>query len=358
MLKTDECSNFPAGTPIGTRSKTLRASVKCGWKGSCRAGPSPVGPPGPTDVDQARVRLHLVPSHKTPYFETPQVYLSLSFLDSRTSLPTIRVNNCDLYYETRGNDRNPPIVLLHAFPLDHNVWNPQAKDLAKNYWIITPALRGHGQSEATSGTYSMDLLARDVKALLEKLRIKNLVLGGLSIGGYVAFAYRRLFPDDIQALILVDTKADADTPQAKTGRKELADLVLTKGVASFADRMLPRLFSKQNLETNATIVKEARKTIETMNPSGIVGGLQSMAERPDSTPLLDQIRVPTLIIVGENDQTTTVDDAKKMTRIAASKLVIVPNAGHISTLEQPERVSSAIRAFLQESQLQQRASTA
>jgi 3-oxoadipate enol-lactonase len=274
-------------------------------------------------------------------------------------MPTTHVNNLDMYYESKGKDQNPPIVLLHAFPLDHNVWTPQAKEFSKDYWVITPDFRGHGFSRAPSGTYTMDLLARDVKALLEKLRVRKFVMGGISLGGYVAFAYQRLFPDDIKALILVDTKADADTPQAKTGRKELADLVLTKGVSSFADRMLPRLFSKQNLDGNAAIVKEARKTIETMNPSGIVGTLQGMAERPDSTPLLDQIHVPTLIIVGENDPTTTVDDSKKVAgRITGSKLVIVPNAGHISTLEQPEKVTSAMRVFLQEIQLQRKTSTA
>ena len=272
-------------------------------------------------------------------------------------MPTIRINNCILYYETGGSDQNPPVVLLHAFPLDHNVWRPQAEELSKEYWVITPDFRGHGQSEATDESYSMDLLASDVKDLVENLGVKNIVLGGISMGGYVAFAYRRLFPEDIQALILVDTKAEADTPQARLGRMEMAGLVVRKGVASFADRMLPRLFSKPNVETNPSIVKDARRTIEAMSPIGIIGGLKGLADRSDSTPLLDEIRVPTLIIVGENDELTTVDDAKRMaSRIVGSKLVIVPNAGHISTLEQPEKVTNTIRAFLRGIQLQQRAS--
>ena len=237
-----------------------------------------------------------------------------------------------MYYETRGSDQNPPIVLLHAFPLDHNVWKPQAEELSKKYWVITPDFRGHGKSEATNEPYSMDLLASDVKALVENLGVKNIVLGGISMGGYVAFAYRRLFPEDIRALILVDTKAEADTPQARLGRMEMADLVLKKGVASFADLMLPRLFSGQRLEANATIVKDTRRTIETMRPIGIVG---------------------------EKDELTTVDDAKRMaSRIVGSKLVIVPNAGHISTLEQPEKVTSAIQTFLREIPLPQRAGPA
>jgi pimeloyl-ACP methyl ester carboxylesterase len=261
-----------------------------------------------------------------------------------------------LYYETRGSDQNPPVVLLHAFPLDHNVWRPQAEELSKEYWVITPDFRGHGQSEATDESYSMDLLASDIKDLVENLGVKNIVLGGISMGGYVAFAYRRLFPEDIRALILVDTKAEADTPQARLGRMEMAGLVVSKGVASFADRMLPRLFSKPNVETNASIVKDARRTIEAMSPTGIIGGLKGLADRSDSTPLLDEIRVPTLIIVGEKDELTTVDDAKRMaSRIVGSKLVTVPNAGHISTLEQPEKVTSAIRTFLHGIQLQQRA---
>ncbi len=274
-------------------------------------------------------------------------------------MPTIRINNCNLYYETRGSDQNPAVVLLHAFPLDHDVWRPQAEDLSKEYWVITPDFRGHGQSEATDESYSMDLLASDVKDLVENLGVKNIVLGGISMGGYVAFAYRRLFPEDIQALILVDTKAEADTPQARLGRMEMAGLVVRKGVASFADRMLPRLFSKQSVETNASIVKDARRTIEAMSPIGIIGGLKGLADRSDSTPLLDEIRVPTLIIVGEKDELTTVDDAKRMaSKIVGSKLVIVPNAAHISTLEQPEKVTSAIQTFLREIPLPQRAGPA
>src|SRR5437879_13456784 len=192
----------------------------------------------------------------------------------------------------------------------------------------------------------MDLLSTDIKDLVENLGVKNIVLGGISMGGYVAFAYRRLFPEDIQALILVDTKAEADTPQARLGRMEMAGLVVRKGVASFADRMLPRLFSKRNVETNTSIVKDARRTIEAMSPIGIVGGLKGLADRSDSTPLLGAIRVPTLIVVGENDELTTVDDAQRMaSRIVGSKLLIVPKAAHISTLEQPAKATSTIRAF-------------
>lgn len=231
--------------------------------------------------------------------------------------------------------------------------------MSKEYWVITPDMRGQGKSEATNEPYSMDLLASDIKALVENLGAKNIVLGGISMGGYVAFAYRRLFPEDIRALILVDTKAEADTRQARTGRMEMADLVITKGVASFAERMLPRLFSKEKLETNAAIVQYGRKTIEAMSPIGIVGALQGMAERSDSTMLLDEIRIPTLIIVGEKDEVTTVEDAKRMaSRIVGSKLVIVPDAGHISTLERSEKVTSAIRTFLSESLLSRKASRA
>src|SRR5437879_8624496 len=143
-----------------------------------------------------------------------------------------------MYYETICSDQNPPVGLLHSFPLDHNVWRPQADELSKEYWVITPDFRGHGQSEATDDPYSMDLLASDVKDLVENLGVKNIVLGGISMGGYVAFAYRRLFPEDIQALILVDTKAEADTPQARLRRMQMAGLVVRKVVGSFVDRML------------------------------------------------------------------------------------------------------------------------
>src|SRR2546425_9176247 len=172
------------------------------------------------------------------------------------ALPKIQINNCNLNYKTKGNNKTPPVVLLHAFPLDHNVWRPQAEELSKEYWVITPDFRGHGQSEATDESYSMDLLASDIKDLVENLGVKNIVLGGISMGGYVAFAYRRLFPEDIQALILVDTKAEADTPQARLGRMEMAGLLVGEGGASFADRMFPRLFSERSVGTNGSIVKD------------------------------------------------------------------------------------------------------
>ncbi|HZD12808.1 MAG TPA: alpha/beta fold hydrolase [Candidatus Binatus sp.] len=270
-------------------------------------------------------------------------------------MPSIRLNNCNIYYETFGAKQKPVIVLLHAFPLDHNVWKPQAKALSSEYYIVTPDFRGHGQSEATVEAYSMDLLASDVKALIDSLGLRNIVLGGISMGGYVAFAYARLFPEDLRALLLVDTKAEADTSQARMGRMEMADTVRKKGVSAFADQMLPRLFSKESMNLNNSFVQEARKIIEAMNPVGIVGGLKGLAERADSTPLLERSRVPTLIIAGEEDQITTPENAKTIMKgIVGSKLVIIPKAGHISTLEQPEKVTSAIQTFLKEIPLSKR----
>ncbi len=274
-------------------------------------------------------------------------------------MPTIRLNDCDIYYETVGDRKKQPVVLLHAFPLDHWVWQPQLETLSGEYWIIAPDFRGHGKSEATSEPYSMDLLASDVKALVQSLGAKNIVLGGISMGGYVAMAYARSFVEDLRALILVDTKMEADSPQARQGRLDNANLVLTEGVPIFAERLLPKLFSKENVESSSSIVYDARKAIYSMNPMGIVGALQGMMERADSTQLLETIRIPTLIIVGENDLLTTVDDSKRMAgKILDSKLAIISDCAHISTLEQPETVTNAIQLFLRQNQLARRANPA
>jgi len=259
------------------------------------------------------------------------------------------LNDCDIYYESAGDENKQPIILLHAFPLVHGVWQPQLEALSEEFWVITSDFRGHGKTEATSEPYSMDLLASEVKALIQSLGARDIVLGGISMGGYVAMAYAHSYIEDLQALMFADTKMEADSPQARQGRLDNANLVLTEGVPVFAERLLPRLFSKENVESNASIVQAARKTIGAMNPMGIVGALQGMMERADSTKLLETIRIPTLIIVGEKDVLTTVDDSKRMAgKVLDSKLVIIPGASHISTLEQPDTVTNAIQVFLRQ----------
>jgi pimeloyl-ACP methyl ester carboxylesterase len=167
------------------------------------------------------------------------------------------------------------------------------------------------------------------------------------MGGYVAFAFMRLFPQRVRGLILVDTRAEADTLEAKSKRERQAETVLRNGTKEVVDQMIVKMFTEETARENPKLVERVRTMMESTSPTGIAGALLGMAERPDSTVTLESIRVPTLILVGSQDSVTTVEDAKNMaSRIPESQLVVVPEAGHLTTLERPVEVNLAIDRFL------------
>ena len=260
--------------------------------------------------------------------------------------PRIGLNDFDMYYSSSGSGH--PVALLHGFPLDHTMWKAQIDELSKDHRVIAPDLRGHGRSQATPGPYTMDLLASDVNTLLDRLGLGPVVLGGLSMGGYAAFAFARQYPNRVKALILADTKAEADTPEAQARREEQAQSVLKDGPRGLVDQMIVKMFTGKTSTSNPALVERLRNMMESTSPTGIAGALRGMARRPDSTPLLRSMRVPTLIIVGREDSLTTVSDAEKMANsIPGSQLVVIPEAAHLTTMEKPSEVNSAIRRFLQ-----------
>lgn len=251
-----------------------------------------------------------------------------------------------MFYTSSGS--GPPLVLIHGFPLDHTIWQLQMDDLSKDHQVIAPDIRGHGQSQATQGPYTMDLLASDVNALLDHLGLGRVTLGGFSMGGYVALAFFGRYQQRVRALILADTRAEADTPEVKARREQQAQAVLKEGPRDLANQMIVKMFTEKTIVNDPVLVERIRRMMESTSPVGIAGALRGMAKRPDSTPLLGSILVPTLIIVGRQDSITTVNDAQKMADIIpGSELVIVPDAAHLTTLEKPQDVNVAIRRFLQ-----------
>ncbi len=194
----------------------------------------------------------------------------------------------------------------------------------------------------------MDLYASDLKAVLDRIGVRAIVLGGLSMGGYVAFAFYRLFKERVHGLILVDTKAEADTPEARARREEQALSVLKNGSREIAGQLIGRMFTEKTLRANPVLTEKVRRMMENTSPVGIAGALRGMAERPDSTPLMASIKVPTLVIVGEEDSITPLGDARRMEAlIPGSELVVVQGAAHLTSLEKPDEVSGAIRRFLE-----------
>lgn len=256
-----------------------------------------------------------------------------------------QANGITIGYSDRGTGL--PVVFLHAFPLNRTMWTAQEDVLSSQFRIITIDLRGHGESDAPLWHYSLDQSADDVRALLDHLSIQQAVLVGLSMGGYVLFAFYRTYAERVKGLVLADTRAQADTPEGKEGRSQMAQTAYKKGPTAIADIMIPKLLSPATIQTRPEVVQRVRAMIEGNQISGIAGDLMAMAERLDSVPLLKQIACPTQIIVGELDRATPPADAKLMAeQIPGARLALIPNAAHLANLEQPEAFNQIICSFM------------
>jgi len=258
----------------------------------------------------------------------------------------VTVNGITLAVHDEGN--GPPILFVHGFPLSHSMWQPQIFTFAGDHRVIAPDLRGFGDSDVTEGTVTMEQHADDLAALLDELNVDEpVILCGLSMGGYIAWQFQQKFPERLRALILCDTRAIADTPEGVENRKRLANMVIENGSAAVALAMLPNLFSPATGERDQSVIDELRQTIAATSPQGIAAASLGMAERPDVTPLLPSIETPTLLIVGEDDGISTPEEMKTIAdAIPNARLEVIPEAGHMSPLENPKSVNAAIREFL------------
>jgi 3-oxoadipate enol-lactonase len=240
-----------------------------------------------------------------------------------------------------------PLVLLHAFPLKAEMWRPQLERVPEGWRFIAPDLRGFGRADAPGGKMTMDDYAADVLSLMDGLELDDAVIGGLSMGGYVSFAMYRLAPSRFTGLILADTRSQADTPQALEGRVRLREVLAKDGPAGVAAQTLPKLLGETTLRERPDVVRQARALIESASPEAIDAAIGALMARPDSTPGLDAISCATLVLVGELDEITPTVEAEAMQRaIGRSTLSVIPGAGHLSSLEQPEVFSRGLRDFL------------
>lgn len=254
------------------------------------------------------------------------------------------INGIETFYRDRG--AGLPVLLVHGFPLDGTLWQPQLDELADEYRVIAPDLRGFGES-APGAEVTMEQYADDLGALLDELEIDQVVLAGLSMGGYIAFAFHRKYPDRVLGLVLVDTRPQADTDQVRANRVATATKVKEQGATVLADDMLSKLLSPATVNNKPNLVRTVHAMMSRQPVPGIVAALQAMAARPDSRPMLGGISVPTLIVVGADDTITPVADAEAMVEaIPGAELVIIPQAGHLSNLEQPEAFNQALRTFI------------
>ena len=263
-------------------------------------------------------------------------------------MPTALINNIETAYTDTGAGR--PIVLIHGYPFNRSLWSDQIPALSNTHRIIAPDLRGFGESEASQGPSTMNQLAADVAALMDHLEIPSATIAGLSMGGYVALAFYKQFASRVRALVLADTRAQADTEEAKQTRAQQAEKALSEGMAGIADAMLPKLLTPETVSKRPEIVKRIRDMMLKTKPEGAAAALRGMAERDDQTELLPKITVPTLILVGAEDAITPVADSEKMHHaIAGSSLVVLDHAGHVSNLERTQQFNDALLHFLSES---------
>jgi pimeloyl-ACP methyl ester carboxylesterase len=262
-----------------------------------------------------------------------------------------QLSSVELAYTDRG--AGVPLLLIHGFPLDHTMWSAQIDALDDRCRVIAPDLRGFGQStlgdaDPTHGV-SMERYADDLAELINMLAIDEpIVLAGFSMGGYVAWQFVRKHTDRLRALVQCDTRAAVDTDEARAGRLKMADKVAEWGSARVAEMMGPKLFSPRTLADKPEVVAAVRKVVESTPPAAIAAAQRGMAARPDMTSLLPRIKVPSLIVVGIED---AISPPQEMRAIAAAipdaDFVEIPDAGHMTTMENPIEVNTALLRFVQ-----------
>lgn len=238
------------------------------------------------------------------------------------------------------------MVLLHAFPLNADMWRPQLERVPAGWHYIAPDLRGFGP-EAGAAAASMDDFADDVVALLDALEIDKATIGGLSMGGYAVFALLRRAPERAAGVILADTRSTADTEQGRAAREKMLATVRSAGVSAVVDEMMPKLLGERTRRERPEVEKRVREIALKNSPEAVAGAVVAMRDRPDSTGELSRISLPVLVLVGQDDTLTPPADADAMcARIDRGRLVDIPRAGHLSNLEAPETFSDALVDFL------------
>lgn len=259
-------------------------------------------------------------------------------------MATQSIDGTDICYTDRGSGM--PLVLLHGFPLDSRMWDAQVNELSSRWRVIAPDHRGFGRSRSDQ-PFTIESLADDAHALLSELKALPCVLAGLSMGGYVALAYAKKYPTDLRGLILIDTKAEGDSSEAKEGRQKMIDSARTGGSKVVADQMMPKMLADETPKARPHQAQALRQMMEACPPRTIEHALLAMRDRPDRTTDLPSIPVPTLILVGDHDRITPPDVAESMrAKIPRAQLTIIKGAGHMSPMEQPAQVNQAITRFL------------
>lgn len=262
-------------------------------------------------------------------------------------LQSVRVKSGDAEIVYRVLGQGPPVVLLHPFPANHEFWLPSLQVLLSRYQLILPDLRGHGDSGLGDGPATMEKHAADIARVMDDANVGRAPLGGVSIGAYAIFEFWRRHHGRVAALALCNTKAPADSAEARAGRLQAARDILERGVEPFFQSMIPRLLGHTTQETRPDVIAGALHMMRKMSADDVAQVQRGMADRPDSVSTLKTINVPTMLLTGDEDILTGVSEAEMMRQhIAGSQLRVIPKAGHYSAWEQPAEAGRVLRQFL------------
>ena len=241
----------------------------------------------------------------------------------------------------------PVLLLVHGFPLDHTMWNAQSDALSGQYRVVAPDLRGFGES-AVTGPYTMSQFADDLIALLDQLDIENPVIGGMSMGGYVLLNLLERYPGRAAGALFLMTRAGADDEEGRARRTRLAHEVQERGPGIVAEAFESLLFTPETLQNRPDLVEQVRSWMVSTNPHGLEGALLAMRDRKDFNPDLPLLDVPSLVVAGEKDQIVSLDVAQDMKHaLPRADFCIVPKAGHLANMENPNEFNRCLVDFLE-----------
>ncbi|MFI6100100.1 alpha/beta fold hydrolase [Lentzea sp. NPDC051213] len=254
------------------------------------------------------------------------------------------VNGITIGYDDEGTG-DDVLVLVHGHPFDRTMWRPQTEHFSAAGWrVIVADLRGYGETTVVPGITPLSVFARDIAGLLDHLGVGRFVLGGLSMGGQIVLECQRLFGERIRGLLLADTFAQGETPQGHRNRNDMADRLLREGMSGYATEVLWKMVAPHS---DPAVAEHVSAMMHNAPAEGAAAALRGRAERPDYTDLLGTIAVPTLVVVGSDDEYTPISDAEYMhERVPGSTLVVVDGAAHMPNLERPDEFNEAVTGLL------------
>lgn len=253
----------------------------------------------------------------------------------------------ETFFIQKGPPNGFPVVLIHGFPFSHEMWKPQIEALSSRYRVVAYDLRGHGRTPAGDRQYTLEFFVDDLLDLMDRLKILEAALVGLSMGGYIALRAVERNPDRVKGLVLCDTRSDPDSNEAKIRRTAAVRRVKREGPGPFAEDFVKAVFAPETFRENPGVVDAVASVIKAQSPAGICGAQLALAGRTDATPALASIRVPALVLTGERDALTPPAVGKAMAdRIPGAEFHVIPRAAHLSNLENPAEFNRLLAGFL------------